>query len=110
MPNISYFLVSSLECTSTNSIFNIYYVLLPSSLFFTHDKLSVVGTVGSIMRKWTNFAASITRVLEDGLKKFKYPVHSGEFAGCTRLGAVNAKDILGGTYVCHSVFQSVLQK
>jgi hypothetical protein len=32
------------------------------------------STVGSIMRKWTNIAASITRVLDVALKKFKYPV------------------------------------
>jgi hypothetical protein len=64
-------------------------------------------TVGSIMKKWTNFAASVTRVLDVGLKKFKNPVHSGQFAGCTRLGVVNAKDTFGGTYGCHSVFHSV---
>jgi hypothetical protein len=64
-------------------------------------------TVGSIMKKWTNIAASITRVLDVGLKKFKNPVHSGQFAGCTRLGVVNAKDTFGGTYGCRSVFHSV---
>jgi hypothetical protein len=63
--------------------------------------------VGSIMKKWMNIAASVTRVLDVGLKKIKYPVHSGQFAGCTRLGVVNAKDTFGGTYGCRSVFHSV---
>jgi hypothetical protein len=59
------------------------------------------------MKKWTNIAATITRVLDVGLKKFKYPVHSGHFAGCTRLGVVNEKDTFGGTYGCRSFFHSV---
>jgi hypothetical protein len=50
------------------------------------------STVGSMMKKWTNFPASLTRVLAVGSKNVDEVGHAGEFAACIRLGVPNVKD------------------